>query len=296
MVIRHLIVDAAPFLRLDTDMLGTESVHFGFDNGAPYLKANGRTIYSRDIQSVWSRRYALPRSLDAVQPEFRAFVKQELSYCLDAFIESVDGVHINPYDVDRRAGNRILQSVLASQCGLSTPKTIVTQSENDAKLFLEGTPDSVTKAISFGILSDGPEPLVAYTADINKNHSLNGLHVCPSLFQEKIRRKFDWRITTVGEKIFSARISASAFPATDWRALPSAQSAFEIAELPPEVCAKIILLCHRAGLRYGAHDLIEAEDGNFVFLETNPAGQWGWLETQLGLPVGRALADALQGK
>lgn len=295
-MIRHLIADAAPFLRLDTDMLGTESVHFGFDNETPYLRVNSRTIHSHDIHSVWSRRYALPRSLDAVQPEFRAFVKQELSYCLDAFIESVDGVHINPYDVDRRAGNRLLQSILASQCGLSTPKTIVTQSENDAQLFLETTPSSVTKAISFGVLSDGPEPLVAYTADIGKNHSLKGLKACPSLFQEKIRRRFDWRVTTVGEKIFSARIPAPAFSTTDWRALPSAQSAFEIAELPPEVSAKMLLLCQRAGLRYGAHDLIEAEDGRFVFLETNPAGQWGWLETQLGLPVGRALADALQCK
>ena len=35
------------------------------------------------------------------------------------------------------------------------------------------------------------------------------------------------------------------------------------------------------------------DDDEPVFLEVNPAGEWGWLERDLGYPIGDALAEAL---
>jgi hypothetical protein len=34
-------------------------------------------------------------------------------------------------------------------------------------------------------------------------------------------------------------------------------------------------------------------DGDFFFLEVNPNGEWGWLETSLGLPIADAIVDEL---
>jgi hypothetical protein len=34
-------------------------------------------------------------------------------------------------------------------------------------------------------------------------------------------------------------------------------------------------------------------EGRYVFLEVNPAGQYMWIESKLGLPITAALADAL---
>jgi hypothetical protein len=33
-----------------------------------------------------------------------------------------------------------------------------------------------------------------------------------------------------------------------------------------------------------------------VFLETNQAGEWGWLEAQTGIPIASALADLMTGR
>ena len=47
------------------------------------------------------------------------------------------------------------------------------------------------------------------------------------------------------------------------------------------------------GLRYGAVDLMVPVDGPPIFLEVNPAGEWGMLARDLGLPIAESLADEL---
>jgi hypothetical protein len=47
------------------------------------------------------------------------------------------------------------------------------------------------------------------------------------------------------------------------------------------------------GLKFGAFDLVERPDGQIVFLECNPNGQYGWLEEDLGLPISESIAAEL---
>jgi len=46
--------------------------------------------------------------------------------------------------------------------------------------------------------------------------------------------------------------------------------------------------------RISAIDLIETPQGEFVFLEVNPSGQWGWIADLAGLPIPEAVADMLK--
>jgi hypothetical protein len=39
--------------------------------------------------------------------------------------------------------------------------------------------------------------------------------------------------------------------------------------------------------------MIVTPEGEFVFLELNPNGQWLWLELELGLPLVASMADLL---
>lgn len=51
-----------------------------------------------------------------------------------------------------------------------------------------------------------------------------------------------------------------------------------------------------AGLTYGAFDfIVTADTEDYVFLECNAAGQWGWLAEECGLPIADAIADELIG-
>ena len=50
-------------------------------------------------------------------------------------------------------------------------------------------------------------------------------------------------------------------------------------------------------LTYGALDFIVTPDGEHVFLEINPSGQWGWIEEATGLAITNTIVDLLvEGK
>jgi hypothetical protein len=49
-----------------------------------------------------------------------------------------------------------------------------------------------------------------------------------------------------------------------------------------------------ARLRYGAFDFAVTNDDNYIFLECNPGGQFGWIEANTTLPITHALADLLE--
>jgi glutathione synthase/RimK-type ligase-like ATP-grasp enzyme len=46
-------------------------------------------------------------------------------------------------------------------------------------------------------------------------------------------------------------------------------------------------------LEFGCIDMILTPDGEYVFLEINPSGQWLWVQKKTGLPIAEAIADLL---
>ena len=63
--------------------------------------------------------------------------------------------------------------------------------------------------------------------------------------------------------------------------------------LPPEVQERCVRLVERLELCYGAIDMILTPDGRYVFIETNPSGQYIWIENETGLPISAAICDFL---
>lgn len=293
LVIRHLQSDSANYLRLDTDLLGTNQRFFGLGS-EPELHIDGATYASSQVSAVWARRFALPRSLQSIEPQYREFTRREMGVVMDAFLEGNSAIQINPYMADRLAGNRLIQSQRAKACGLSVPATLVTQDPSKAREFRATHQDCITKALSFGRLvspSSGAER-VAYTSEVTSEADFANVATCPTLFQERLVGRYEWRVTTVRSSIFSARIELPS-DQIDWRR-KQGPNGFEKATLPDDVAQCILALCKVSDIVYGAHDLIEDSLGRFFFLETNPAGQWGWLEISLGFPIGRAIADELE--
>jgi hypothetical protein len=293
LVIRHLVRRGTRFLRLDTDRLGQPALHFGFSDGRPELVTSSGRLRPEDVRSVWARRFASPAVLEAVARPHQSFVRRELSTVLDAFIDSTAGLHVNPLDVDRRAGNRLLQAMAASAVGFAVPDTLATQDVGRARTFMAAHDRVVAKALSFGAV-DEERDQVTMTTEINRATSFEGADICPVHLQERVRKQREWRVTTVGTRIFAAcsQGDPDELP-IDWRAVEKQWNLFKAAELPRHVEKRLLALVQDTSLRFGAHDIVERPDGEFVFLETNPAGQWGWLELSLGLPIGETLADLL---
>lgn len=98
---------------------------------------------------------------------------------------------------------------------------------------------------------------------------------CPVVFQEYIEKQVELRITIVGDRIFAAEIHSQEF------------------HLPDEISEKLLRLMQELGLVFGCLDLILTPEGEYVFLEINPAGQWGWIEHFTKMPITEALTDML---
>ena len=89
----------------------------------------------------------------------------------------------------------------------------------------------------------------------------------------------EFRATVIGDALFAARIHSQDDPrtATDLRDM-SADIRYEAADMPPEVARRCLDFVHSYGLTYGALDLIVTPDGDHVFLENNPVGQFLFVE------------------
>ena len=64
-------------------------------------------------------------------------------------------------------------------------------------------------------------------------------------------------------------------------------------ELDATVAHRVHALMRRMGLCFGSLDFIVTPEGEHVFLEVNPVGQFGWIAEQTGLPIYERLADLL---
>lgn len=295
LVIRHLKNAGASYFRLNTDLLGTLDCYFGHSS-EPFLHVRDKKIYVSDLTAIWARRFAIPQSLARVDAQYVDFVRRELATVMDGFLEAADCFQMNRTLADRLAGNRLLQSQRAVSVGLRVPACIVTQSRDEARQFIDHHKNVVTKALSFGRLKTDPETGVAFTSVVSEKIDLDGLDICPSLFQERVDKKREWRVTIVGQHVFAAYIdSLKGEPVIDWRAGGAAHS-FMPGELPGHARAQLLSLMDASGLAFGAHDLVETPDGEFIFLETNPAGQWGWLELENRLEISSAIASELSGE
>jgi glutathione synthase/RimK-type ligase-like ATP-grasp enzyme len=71
------------------------------------------------------------------------------------------------------------------------------------------------------------------------------------------------------------------------------EAAVRAVELPAAVREGLLALLRVLGLQYGAVDMRRSDDGRYVFLEVNPAGQWLFVERLTGLPISEALVDHL---
>ena len=115
------------------------------------------------------------------------------------------------------------------------------------------------------------------------------------IFQAYVPKRFELRITVVGQQVFAAEIHSQHTNHTrhDWRRYDLDETPHFPHALPPDVAQRCIQLVQELGLCYGAIDMVLTPDDRYVFLEINPSGQYLWIEQLTGLPITDALCDLL---
>jgi glutathione synthase/RimK-type ligase-like ATP-grasp enzyme len=114
----------------------------------------------------------------------------------------------------------------------------------------------------------------------------------PVLVQNKLQNFRDIRVTVIGEQIFAVEIETDELLKTDWRK-PNISKKYNLHVLPESIRTLIYELHQKLGLIYSAFDFILTPSGEYYFLETNPAGEWVWLERELGLEISNSIINEL---
>ena len=88
----------------------------------------------------------------------------------------------------------------------------------------------------------------------------------------------------MGRKIFAVEIHKLDKGEVDWRK-PNIRKSYKEHFLPQGLNRQILKIHEYLNLLYSAMDFILTPDGEYYFLEINPAGEWVWLEKELGISI-----------
>ncbi|WP_169981835.1 MvdC/MvdD family ATP grasp protein [Microbispora sp. H10836] len=253
-----------------------------------------------DVTAVWRRRPNRPASAGNVtDPTHRAHAALQAEFLLDG-VWALAEVPWLPCrrEVERHAHNKIVHMARAVELGFTVPPTVFTNDPAElVPAYERASGRLIAKQISSDAFTVDGADHRAYTTLVTRRllTSRHRLRHEPVILQPYVTKDVELRVIVVGESVFAAAIDtrASRTARDDWRHYDDDRVRYSPHELPEPVAARCVALTASLGLTFGAIDLILTPEGEYVFLEINPNGAWGFAEQRAGLPVGDAIAGWL---
>jgi len=298
-VVQKLHQFGVKFYRFNTEEL-THSVNINFDFEKEiyqiYDSFLNEIIDLKQINSVYYRRPEIPIINGTLTQNEAKFICNELIYTLEGIYKLLRNVYwLSPLYSIREAENKIYQISLAKEIGFKIPNSIITNQPKEANLFFQrNLKDCIIKPIKSGLVGDVSNMKVIFTNVLPIETDFDLIKSCPTYFQSNIHKKADIRITIVGNDFFPAQIHSQDLSESqiDWRKSNTVLKYSKI-DLPNNLKNKCLTLIKRLNLQFGAIDFIETENGDFIFLEINPNGQWAWIEQQLNYNISESIVKLL---
>lgn len=255
-----------------------------------------RRVAFDDICAAWYRRphSFFPTSVNPLSTELSDYIKSQSAATMRTLYATLETLWVGHPHKLQRADVKALQLAAASNAGLLTPHTLISNQPEKVAAFVDSLQDTecaVKTLYCRGVNSqDGYR--MPLTTTVPKGHPLDSVALAPSMFQPYIRKAAELRCVVIGRKIFAAKINSQASDKTsqDWRA---GDCQLETFTLPAKIEVAIHRLMDSFEINFASLDMIVTPEGEYVFLELNPNGQWLWLELELGLPLVASLADLL---
>lgn len=227
------------------------------------------------------------------------FASNETRQALRALLSVLSCKWINRSEsIDYLNSNKLYQQLIATRCGLSVPRTIISNNPISVEQFSDVENGLLLKSIGYIKLDNEGNCVLCSERFSHKElvASAAAIRGCPIYGQEYVKKLYEYRVMVIGQRVLSCRIDSQASTMTkvDWRHYDFEKVEHRQVDLPKDVQDKLLHFMATADLRYGALDLIETPKGDFVFLEVNPSGQWGWIADFAGLPIPEAVADMLE--
>lgn len=299
-VVEKLIENGAAPVRINTDRLPySAEVLFGHQPFRLEFREAGRTAALGSLVAFWYRRVRMPPPPPDTTDEANEYVFREAMAGLRGALEVLaltTRSFGSPSMLDR-AESKVLQLHAAASLGFTVPRTLIATRTDKIRDFCAGLPSIVGKPLHSGYLRLDDRELGIFTRRLSRDdlEALETALPCPMILQEEVPKAFDVRVTVVRDQVFAATIDSQLDPdaEVDWRRTSRSDLPHYRHELPADLASKCIAMARRFGTGFAALDLVLTPEGDYVFLESNPNGEWLWIEDTLGFPISDSIASYL---
>ncbi len=288
-------------LRLASDAFPTD-LRLSLELGAGPPRWSGG-LPMRDVTAVWLRELEAGARLASagLREDLLAAARLESENALASMLGCLDAFQLDPLHALQSAPAKPGQLRLARTLGIDVPRSLLSNDPEAVRSFFAACPHGmVAKMVSSGAIGvgEGADSQPVYTQQIVEADlaHLDSLCLSPMLFQERVPKASELRVTVVGAELFVAAIEISADAPVDWRTDPSQVSGFRPSDALPDAVGRALLtMLDRLDLNFATFDLILTPDGRCVFLEMNTISYFDFVERAAGLPISEAVAALLLG-
>ena len=297
-IVQELCRQNISFYRFNTEELSKSvQIVLDFKKGVYLLidKYENKEYILTDFTDIYYRRPELPSYENPeLTPGEKSFLQIEIYYTLEGVYRILAKKHwFNNVYAIRNAENKIYQLLLAKEVGLTIPETLISNQYDSIEKFL-AYGSHIIKPVHNARILDNIKPRIVYTSEITKPITRNEAEFNINYMQNMIDKSYDVRATFVGEKCYAVSINSQKMEETrvDWRNGEHILEHNPI-ELPAEIHNKCLSLMKKMELNFSAIDFALDMQGNYVFLEINPNGQWAWIEHLTGMPISKEIVKKL---
>jgi ATP-GRASP peptide maturase of grasp-with-spasm system len=295
-------------LRLNADDLTSPHpfrMEVGRGQARLHFRLAGRAFTDADVRAVWLRRWARSGALglkpvtglEAVSSRVAAHLGAEVSATARALFTALSAARWVTHPGDASL-NKIEALRAAAAAGLEVPPTLVTNDRAAIEDFRREHGRIITKSVGEAeIFSFFGKSYGLYTAEAGEaDVAALPESIFPTLVQARVEKAFEIRAFYLAGDFYAAAIfsQADAQTAEDFRRYNTDAANRTVPyRLPAEVAGRLRAFMDAVGLNSGSIDLIRTPDGRYVFLEVNPAGQFGMVSHPCNYRLEKKMAEHL---
>ena len=253
-----------------------------------------------DVYAAWYIREGFKNNPAPEElPLESRFSENESRISLRTLFSILDCKWVNKKEIiDSLSSNKLYQQLVASRCGLLVPPTLISNNSKDVGAFSSQNEGLLLKSLGF-IKLDEEGKYFLYSNRFSHAELVrypDAIKNCPIFSQKYIEKLYEHRVMVIGNRVLSCRIDSQASDITrvDWRHYDFKNVEHKQVEIPLDIQKKLLFFMKEVKLQYGAIDLIETPEGDFIFLEVNLSGQWGWIADLARLAIPEVVADMLE--
>lgn len=295
------IIDWLTFFKKDFIRINKhDDYQITFNNSKLNLYFNDKTINLKKIDGYFYRRGQIRYKQNNSSIIHLKDICNEHFKIIDDYINFVLE---NKISIGKQSSvniNKLIVLEIAKEIGLKTPNSYILQKKSDIPFLYVLNSELITKNhsnSSFFECEDGV--LISYTSLLDEdNHKLIPELFSPSLFQEKIDKKYEIRVFYLNGKMWSMAIfsQSNSLTENDYRKVSNNIIRNVPYTLPINIEEKIKRLMEKLNLDTGSIDLIVNKKNEYIFLEVNPIGQFGSVSFNCNYNIEKEIAKFLSNE